>query len=334
MSYHPTNNSILYGRSYEMNAVRSIFNRYMQPMYGGPVQPQYVPFNMQREPDFTQGKTVKVLSVYDRTHEELKPADYYPVMLQDELAFPNMRLYNEQTLYLEEIPNVFQFYFREIQSSLGQNKQTLHLAMAYFTQTIMRCPNLRRNEIGVIAASAMFCACKFDEIDYNLPPLVIVMKTMFSSSWISQYDNRFDENDMIACERNICKKLEWNFHQYTPYHFVKTLLAIGVVSKGESIQVQGESSKSIAIYDESDEDSRILMYHSRGLNSHQPDDSFGGDTTNAFRGSSFSTRFGQCSGPKELRQSEMMNCKVKAEARNSEKQIRISSEDLYKLERL
>lgn len=92
-------------------------------------------------------------------------------MLQDEKYFPRMRVFNRETKYLEDAINIYKFYFKELKYSLKQRTQTLHLAMAYFTQTVMRCPCLQQSEIGIIAATSFLCASKFDEIDYELPSI-------------------------------------------------------------------------------------------------------------------------------------------------------------------
>lgn len=75
--------------------------------------------------------------------------------------------------------------------------------MAYFTQTMMRCPNLRKNEVGVIAAASLMVASKFDELDYHLPPASFISKIMHESAYLGHYDSYFNEKDIIICEKNI-----------------------------------------------------------------------------------------------------------------------------------
>lgn len=87
---------------------------------------------------FNEGKSKQRDSVYDRRLEDLQPADYYYTMLQYEKSSPTSRVYNEKIMYLEEVVPVFKFYFKECYQKLEQRKQTCHLAMAYYTQTIMR----------------------------------------------------------------------------------------------------------------------------------------------------------------------------------------------------
>ena len=64
--------------------------------------------------------------------------DNYECMIEDEAHYPVMRMYKTDTKFLKYAINVYKFYFNEIKYSLKQRTQTLHLAMAYFSQTIMR----------------------------------------------------------------------------------------------------------------------------------------------------------------------------------------------------
>lgn len=109
-----------------------------------------------------------------------------------------MRVFNPETNYLEEAINVYKFYFTEIKYTLKQRMQTLHLAMAYFTQTVMRCPCLQKSEIGIIAASAFLCASKFDEIDYSLPSIHTLRKEMNQSKYFIDYDKDFVQENFVS----------------------------------------------------------------------------------------------------------------------------------------
>jgi hypothetical protein len=143
--------------------------------------------------------------LYDRRPEELTLGDYYVTMKQHENKQNGLRVYNPRIQHTEEIVNVFKFYFKEGYKALEQRKQTCHLAISYFTQTIMRCPNLKKNEIGVIATASLMCASKFDEVDYFLPPVSLLHQLMNYSAYISHYGKNgsydsfeFTEDDIIV----------------------------------------------------------------------------------------------------------------------------------------
>lgn len=84
------------------------------------------------------GKTAISTTVYDRTSEEPTPNEIYLTMRQDEDRQLHLRKYDPYISHTEEITNVFKFYFKEASQKLQQRKQTCHLAMTYFTETIMR----------------------------------------------------------------------------------------------------------------------------------------------------------------------------------------------------
>ena len=144
-------------------------------------------------------------------------------------------MHNPETNYLSEVINVYKFYFDEIRYNLNQRKQTLYLAMAYFTQTIMRCPCLQKSEIGIIASSALLLASKFDEIDYSLPSIKKIKKQMDNSFYFEEYDKDFTQWNFVSWEKEIWKRLDWNFNQSTSYHFFENLVNQGIFDKDEKV---------------------------------------------------------------------------------------------------
>lgn len=59
---------------------------------------------------------------------------------------------------------------------------------------------------------------------------------MIKSKYLDNYDKDFVQTNFIACEREICKKLNWNFHQITPFHFFENLLNQGLFEVGANPQ--------------------------------------------------------------------------------------------------
>ena len=213
----------------------NISDRYRNPVY---YEVSYNFNNLIRKPEhrINEQRTKHLSSVHSREDEELKPADYYTSMLLDEINLVKMRIYNESIPHWEELVNVHRFFFKEAREWLFQKEQTSHLAMEYFVQTIMRCPNLKRNEMGIIAVTSLLLASKFDEIDYSLVSSYHLKLMLETSPYLSQYENKFQENDILGWERSIWRRLNWNFHQFTPYHFLQTLLEIGITQKEDYIQ--------------------------------------------------------------------------------------------------
>ena len=55
---------------------------------------------------------------------------------------------------------------------------------------------------------------------------------MYGSKYMVNYDKDFVQNNFISCEKEICKRLNWNFHQLTPFHFFQNLVSQGVFEEG------------------------------------------------------------------------------------------------------
>jgi len=176
--------------------------------------------------DFNEGKTKSPLP--DRRHEQMNYSEAYYHMQTDEKSYAYLRKYNPEIRYKEDIINVYKFLIQESKEIMLQREQTCFLAMEYFLQTMIRCPNLRRNEIGIIAAAALMVASKFDELDYSLLPASDIIYFMKSSPAVRHYDNTFDEKDLIECEKNILDRLDWRIHQYTAFHFLENFIMQGI----------------------------------------------------------------------------------------------------------
>ena len=150
----------------------------------------------------SKSKSTKLQDFYS---EKDALSEEYDNMLAEEKSLPIMRIYNNDARYLEELINVYHFYFDELKSTFKQRPRTLHLAMEYFNQIVMRCPWLQKSEIGIIAASSFLWASKFDEIDYNLPRIEKVKQEMIKSKYFVQYDTDFVRKNFISCEKEIWK---------------------------------------------------------------------------------------------------------------------------------
>ena len=85
----------------------------------------------------SKSKSTKLQDFYS---EKDALSEEYDNMLAEEKSLPIMRIYNNDARYLEELINVYHFYFDELKSTFKQRPRTLHLAMEYFNQIVMRCP--------------------------------------------------------------------------------------------------------------------------------------------------------------------------------------------------
>lgn len=89
---------------------------------------------------------------------------------------------------------------------------------------------------------------------------------MIKSKYLDNYDKDFVQTNFIACEREICKKLNWNFHQITPFHFFENLVNQGLFEAGSNSQFPDRDRGSCRKVYESvnkNEPERHEMHHSR-----------------------------------------------------------------------
>jgi hypothetical protein len=146
----------------------------------------------------TKGKNTNKKSLYDRRLEEMKSGEYLQYMMQDEVNYSKLRIYDPNVQYREEIINVYKFIFNDGHFNFRQRIQTCHLAMTYFTEIMMSCPNFKKNEIGAISAASLLIASKFDELDYNLLPASLICQVTNRSKNVGYYGEDFNERDLIV----------------------------------------------------------------------------------------------------------------------------------------
>jgi hypothetical protein len=106
----------------------------------------------------------------------------------------------------------------------------------------------KNSEIGIIAACSFLCASKFDEIDYALPSVNTIQKEMNRSKYFGAYERDFVQSNFISCEKEICKRLEWNFHQMTIFHFFENLVSQGIFDDCPNTQLKNKTSWNREIY--------------------------------------------------------------------------------------
>ena len=166
-------------------------------------------------------------------------------MLSDEMIQPNFRIYNPKPKFETYFKDIYKYYFLDCHYSIQQRYQTLHLAMSYFTQSIMGLSNINHKNIDLLAATCLLLGSKLDEIDYNLPSFEYILYHMKNSEHMKNYSLKFSKQEHIDLEKYIVTSLDWNLSQLTPYHFLQALLSQGVVLSHEKVKVEltGESNQ-------------------------------------------------------------------------------------------
>lgn len=163
----------------------------------------------------------------------------YLSILQDEASLScGLRKYEAKCVRLmKEMHNFYQFYTKDCQVLLKLRAQTVHLAFNYLTQIISRSyTRVKTENLTVIGVTSILIACKFDEIDYQLPSANKILKLARESPFLRSYHLNFTREDVCSCEQEITNNiLQWNFHQVTPFHAMRSLIGTGIVFDSDSI---------------------------------------------------------------------------------------------------
>lgn len=104
---------------------------------------------------------------------------------------PRMRVYNSDVRFQAHLINVYKYYFFDCHHSIQQRYRTIHLAMAYFTQSLMRITDISFRELELLIPTCLLLASKLDEIDYNLPSFDYMVHHMNKSEHMKNYSLRF-----------------------------------------------------------------------------------------------------------------------------------------------
>jgi hypothetical protein len=78
----------------------------------------------------------------------------------------------------------------------------------------------------------LLLACKQDELDENIPQIKDLTRAFSRVLPSSAYIPTFAE--IVECERDIVQSFKWDLMMLIPSHFVKALLANGVVLETEA----------------------------------------------------------------------------------------------------
>lgn len=139
----------------------------------------------------------------------LNPLSFYRIMLSDEKMHPIMRTFNPNAKYLEHFFDCYSYYFKNCHKTIKQRYQTLHLAIGYFTQWMMKSTQLHHTQIELCVATCLLLASKYDEIDYNLPSFEYIqhhMKSEYTASLSrDKHEAMLNNNSPISRDMNVSK---------------------------------------------------------------------------------------------------------------------------------
>lgn len=100
---------------------------------------------------------------------------------------------------------------------MKQRSLTIHLAVVYLDILIQDPKLFDKIKQEVLTITCLLLASKFDELDDNIP-LIREFQKLVSKQVTIPYE------EVIKCEADVMRRLNWDLFKLTPLHFVQNLL--------------------------------------------------------------------------------------------------------------
>jgi hypothetical protein len=139
-----------------------------------------------------------------------------------EINFSDIRKKVDYLLYRENIIKFINYLVHK----LKYRSQTFYLA-SYITDLIIMMVN-QDLRYELVAVTALILTVKYDEIDSVVPDL-----TSFQSIIVGKTKLICTIEEILQCEVDCLKLLDYKLHYNTPYHFMNYFFANGIVFKDE-----------------------------------------------------------------------------------------------------
>ena len=111
--------------------------------------------------------------------EEVNPAHLYLSIIEDEKRITIFRHFKENATFFVQFPEL-RAYINEAGFDLLQRKTTLHLAQQYLIAVLSKV-DFPKSRLGLVAATCLLLASKYDELDNNVPLFEDVLSTLQDS---------------------------------------------------------------------------------------------------------------------------------------------------------
>jgi hypothetical protein len=145
--------------------------------------------------------------------------------MQKESSEINFSEIRKKVDYLLHRDNIIKF-INYLVHKLKYRSQTFYLA-TYMTDLIMMMENLDLRQ-ELVAVTALILTVKFDEIDSVVPDLA-----SFQSINVGKIKLICTIEEILQCEVDCLRLLDYRLHYNTPYHFMNYFFANGIVFKDE-----------------------------------------------------------------------------------------------------
>jgi len=155
-----------------------------------------------------------------------------------EINFSEIRKKVDYLLHREYIMKFINYLVHK----LKYRSQTFYLA-SYITDLIMMMENQDlRHEL--VAVTALILTVKFDEIDSVVPDLA-----SFQSIKVGKIKLICTIEEILQCEVDCLRLLDYRLHYNTPYHFMNYFFANGIVFKDEIFRTYEDETSDDSKHD-------------------------------------------------------------------------------------
>ncbi|VDK52100.1 unnamed protein product [Anisakis simplex] len=127
----------------------------------------------------------------------------------------------KQPQITKEMRAVLADWMVEVQESFELNHETLYLAMKLTDLFLDRTPNIGRDDLQLIASTAIFIASKFDE---RSPPLI--------DDFMYICEDSFTREALITMEQNMLKTIRFDLGSPLSYRFLRRYARVCKVDMG------------------------------------------------------------------------------------------------------
>jgi hypothetical protein len=121
-------------------------------------------------------------------------------------------------------------YMFEVSDKLKLKAYSVQIAMVYLDNLIHKFDMIRiKKQMHLWVVTLLLLACKFSDLDADVPYIDDFKK--------ASIHYKYSFNSIVKCEKEICKKLEWNFMQICPLTFTHAHQNFGMVFADDKMEV-------------------------------------------------------------------------------------------------
>ncbi|KAK7862000.1 hypothetical protein R5R35_013540 [Gryllus longicercus] len=136
--------------------------------------------------------------------------DMYKYLREMEVKFPISPQYLKNSKLTGKMRATLIDWLVEVQRDFEMNSETLFLTVAIIDRYLEKNPGTGRNQLQLVGTTAMFIACKYEEM--MIPDITELV-------YVSA--NAYSKQEILKMELNMVKSLDCSFGRPLPIHFLR-----------------------------------------------------------------------------------------------------------------